>query len=45
MRLLADVLEDEYGLNLEGWVLDAALGITDDGLTIVCGGTNAPVEV
>lgn len=35
IRLLKDALEDEYGLDLTGWRLLAAEGISDDGCTIV----------
>jgi probable HAF family extracellular repeat protein len=40
MRRLADVLVDDYGLDLTGWRLGWALGISDDGRTIVGYGTN-----
>lgn len=39
MRNLVDVLA-EQGVNLSGWTLIEALGVSDDGLTIVGGGTN-----
>jgi len=39
MRNLVDVLA-EQGVNLSGWTLNEALGVSDDGLTIVGGGTN-----
>jgi len=35
MRRLQDVLETEYGLDLDGWHLLEAKGVSDDGLTIV----------
>jgi len=35
MRNLQDVLTGNFGLDLSGWVLSRALGISDDGLTIV----------
>lgn len=40
MRALRDVLEGEYGLDLTGWQLDSATGISADGRTIVGGGTD-----
>jgi probable HAF family extracellular repeat protein len=40
MRNLKSVLENDYGLDLTGWILQEAHGISDDGLTIVGGGTN-----
>jgi len=40
MRNLKDVLEKDYGLNLAGWTLEVARGISDDGLTIVGRGVN-----
>ena len=39
-RALADVLEDVYGLDLTGWTLEEAWGISADGLAIVGMGTN-----
>jgi len=39
-RFLQDVATDVYGLNLAGWQLDSATGISDDGRTIVGRGTN-----
>lgn len=36
MRSLASVLTTEHGLNLSGWSLQEAWGVSDDGLTI-CG--------
>lgn len=41
MRSLQDVLVDEYGLNLDGWRLTRARGISDDGLTITGIGINS----
>jgi probable HAF family extracellular repeat protein len=41
MRYLQDVLENECGLNLDGWTLERASGISSDGLTIVGWGWNA----
>ncbi|MFQ5806801.1 MAG: PEP-CTERM sorting domain-containing protein [Phycisphaerae bacterium] len=35
MRNLEDVLTDEYGLDLTGWRLEGAWGVSADGLTIV----------
>ncbi|MHC4676046.1 MAG: PKD domain-containing protein, partial [Planctomycetota bacterium] len=40
IRNLKEVLENEYGLNLTGWTLSWATGISDDGLTIVGYGIN-----
>ncbi len=40
MRNLQDVFVNDYGLDLTGWTLDNAFGISDDGLTIVGGGNN-----
>lgn len=40
MRDLHDVLEDVYGLSLNGWHLDVAKGISYDGMTIVGNGRN-----
>jgi len=40
MRSLKDVLEGQYGLNLAGWTLIEATGISADGLTIVGNGIN-----
>ncbi len=40
MRSLRDVLIGDFGLNLTGWTLSWAAGISDDGLTIVGHGTN-----
>jgi hypothetical protein len=40
MRNLKDVLENDYGLDLNGWILRRANGISDDGLVIVGAGTN-----
>ena len=41
MRRLSDVLTQDYGLDLSGWQLDSAWGISDDGKTIVGQGTGA----
>ena len=41
MRDLQDVLEGELGLDLMGWTLSQATGVSDDGRTIVGSGTNA----
>jgi probable HAF family extracellular repeat protein len=41
VRNLKDVLEKEYALDLAGWTLGIARGISDDGLTIVGRGRNA----
>jgi probable HAF family extracellular repeat protein len=40
MRVLQDVLANDYGLDLTGWSLEGASGISDDGLTIVGGGVS-----
>ena len=40
MRNLADVLANEFGLDLTGWDLREATGISDDGRTIVGYGFN-----
>jgi probable HAF family extracellular repeat protein len=40
MRMLQDVLVSDYGLDLTGWTLQQATGISDDGLTIVGYGRN-----
>ena len=40
MRLLRDVLENDLGVNLPGWQLYAARGVSGDGRTIVGWGTN-----
>ena len=40
MRDLKTVLETDYGLDLTGWHLEYARGISDDGMTIVGYGTN-----
>ena len=40
MRLLQPILEDEYGLDLDGWVLVQATSISDDGTVIVGYGFN-----
>lgn len=40
MRLLKDVLEDDYGLDLTGWRLIAGSSVSDDGCTIVGRGLN-----
>ena len=40
MRRLYDVLTNEYGLDLTGWKLTSAQGISADGLTIVGQGLN-----
>ncbi len=39
-RILQAVLADDLGLDLAGWTLDVALGISADGLTIVGQGIN-----
>jgi len=39
-RYLKDVLENECGLDLTGWTLERATGVSADGLTIVGYGTN-----
>jgi probable HAF family extracellular repeat protein len=40
MRDLRDVLINSYGLDLEGWTLQMAWAMSDDGFTIVGKGTN-----
>jgi hypothetical protein len=40
MRALRQVLTDEYGLDLGGWRLERATGVSDDGLVIVGTGRN-----
>ena len=40
MRNLREVLEQDFGLNLDGWMLNAARGISADGNTIVGYGVN-----
>ncbi len=43
MRSLSDALRDEFGLadgTLEGWTLESATGISDDGFTVVGFGRN-----
>jgi len=40
MRNLKDVLVNDYGLNLDGWKLSHAFGVSDDGMTIVGAGFN-----
>jgi hypothetical protein len=40
MRSLKQVLTNDYGLNLAGWTLNFANGISADGLTVVGLGTN-----
>lgn len=40
MRRLSTVLEDEHELDLAGWTLTEARGISDDGRVIVGNGTN-----
>jgi probable HAF family extracellular repeat protein len=40
MRSLKQVLTNDYGLNLTGWTLSNARGISADGLTIVGSGIN-----
>ena len=42
MRNLKDVLVNDYGLDLTGWVLDSAICVSADGLTIVGRGTRLP---
>lgn len=40
MRVLKDVLQNDYGMDLTDWTLYAALGISDDGMVITGVGTN-----
>ncbi len=40
MRRLRDLLIDDFGLNLAGWVLSDANGVSADGLTIAGSGVN-----
>lgn len=44
MRSLRDILVNAFGLDLTGWTLSWATGISDDGLTIVGSGTNPSGE-
>ena len=44
MRNLKSVLVNDCGLDLTGWTLTAAMGVSDDGLTIVGYGTNGEVS-
>lgn len=37
-RLLSDALVNDYGLDLTGWTLESAIGVSDDGLTIAGSG-------
>lgn len=39
-RYLHDVLSNQYGLDLTGWSLEGAVGISDDGMTIAGTGIN-----
>lgn len=45
MRTLSEVLINEAGLNLAGWKLVEAIGISADGLTIVGNGVNPNKEL
>ncbi len=40
MQNLQDVLVNDYGLNLTGWTLNRAYGISDNGLSVAGYGTN-----
>jgi probable HAF family extracellular repeat protein/predicted outer membrane repeat protein len=40
MRSIKDILENDYGLNLNGWYLTVAMAISPDGSTIVGYGPN-----
>ena len=40
IRFLKDVLENDFALSLDGWLLVSARGISNDGLTIVGHGIN-----
>jgi len=40
MRSVQSVLVDEFGLDLTGWSLTSAVGVSDDGLTLVGNGVN-----
>jgi uncharacterized membrane protein len=40
LRLIQDMLENDFGLDLTGWILTNATGISYDGLTIVGTGIN-----
>ena len=44
MRSVRSVLVDEFGLDLAGWTLTGAAGISDDGLTILGNGVNPDGE-
>ena len=45
MRSLYDVLQDDFGLDLNGWELWSAKGILSDGKTIVGDGKNPSGQV
>ena len=45
MRNLQSVLTNDYGVNLDGWALSDAHGITPDGRAIVGSGTNPDGEI
>jgi hypothetical protein len=40
MRLIEQVLMDDYGLDLTGWTLTSVVGVSADGRTIVGQGYN-----
>ena len=40
MRSLSDILLSHYNMDLGGWVLTQAIGISDDGLTVAGNGIN-----
>jgi probable HAF family extracellular repeat protein len=44
MRSVRSVLVDEFGLDLTGWTLTSAAGVSDDGLTILGNGINPDGE-
>jgi probable HAF family extracellular repeat protein len=45
MRSVRSMLVDEFGLDLTGWTLTSAEGISDDGLTILGNGINPDGEL
>jgi len=45
MRRLVDVLEDDHGLDLGGWILERAMGISADGRVIAGYGTNPAGQI
>jgi len=39
-QYLHNLLEDDFGLDLTGWILESAYGVSGDGTTIVGSGIN-----